>query len=103
MLKINEMRNNTRRSTQTRRIADRRTILDPFGSPEWLANIEANYLYCPKYDRRKFNRRGSERRVFDRRQQQLSEYDSTDKRSHQLILTREERKLIEDLFLSDLS
>jgi len=103
MLHINEMRSNTRRSTTDRRISDRRIISYPFGSPEWLANIEASYLYCPKYDRRKFNRRGIERRSLDRRQQQLSEYDSRDKRYHQLVLTREERKLIEDLYLSDLS
>lgn len=102
MLNINEMRANTRRSDSDRRVADRRMNSHAFGSPEWFDNIKASYAYCPKFDRRKLDRRSNERRMEDRRQQQLSEYSGRNNKRHQLVLTPEERKLIEDLYLNDL-
>jgi hypothetical protein len=103
MLNINELRHKTRRVSATRRNTDRRVASYVFSSPEWQANIEANYAYCPKFERRQLTRRDDERRSLDRRQHAVSNYTPSDKRAPQLVLTREERRLIEDLYLCDLS
>jgi hypothetical protein len=86
----------------TRRTADRRNIPYPFGSPEWVENIKQHYLAWPKSNRRDACRRSNERREPDRRQQQLSEQRRSEQKYSPILLTQEERKLIEDLYLSDL-
>jgi hypothetical protein len=102
VLNSNESRTYNRRATPTRRIADRRASPHPFGSDEWLAQIEANYAYWPKIERRQKDRRTADRRVTDRRQQASTGEKPTVKPMPQPMLTAEERKLIEDLFLYDL-
>ncbi|MGZ8095498.1 MAG: hypothetical protein ACXWUD_04555, partial [Methylosarcina sp.] len=58
----------------------------------------------PKTDRRKQDRRVAERRVPDRRQNQLQtiERSRLERKYARILLTPEERKLIEDMYLRDL-
>ncbi len=93
-----DFRRYPRRSIMSRRVADRRKILYSFGTPEWVANIETYYLVWPKSDRRDLNRRTDERREPDRRQQQLSELHRSEQKYSSILLSQEERKLIEDLY-----
>jgi hypothetical protein len=85
----------------TRRIADRRETPYPFGSPEWIENIKKHYLVWPKYNRRDESNHTNERRALDRRRQQLSEQRHPEKKSSMPLITPEERKLIEELYLND--
>jgi hypothetical protein len=101
-MNLYDLRRNPRRSSMTRRMADRRKIPYPFGSAEWEENIKKHYLAWPKSNRRDVNRRSTERRELERRQQQLSEQRRSEKKFSVILLTQEERKLIEDLYLSDL-
>jgi hypothetical protein len=101
VLNANESRNFNRRTTQTRRVADRRLSPYAFGSEAWLANIEANYAYCPKIERRQMDRRNLDRRLADRRHGALPTERAAAKKMPQLSLTVEERKLIEDLYFYD--
>lgn len=97
-----DYRHNSRRTSISRRKADRRIAPYPFGSPEWIENVKKNYVAWPKTNRRDANRRCHERRESDRRQQLLSEQLRSEKKYSPILLTEEERKLIEDLYLSDL-
>lgn len=100
-MNIIEMRKNLRRSLVTQRIADRRKVPYEFGSPEWLEYIIKNHLDRPKFNRRKADRRSDKRRLPDRRQQ-LAESVRSEKKYARIFLTPAERKLLEDLYLSDL-
>lgn len=103
-MNIINLRKNLRRLSKTRRIADRRVIPYEFGTPEWEENIKKNYLVWPKTDRRKQDRRVAERRVPDRRQNHLQtiERSRLERKYARILLTPEERKLIEDIYLRDL-
>lgn len=101
-MNLYDLRRNPRRVSMTRRLTDRRKITYSFGSREWVKNIKKHYLAWPKSNRRDMSRRGDERRTMDRRQQQLSEQCLSEKKISMILLTQEERKLIEDLYLSDL-
>lgn len=101
-MNLYDFRRNPRRTSMTRRMDDRRKIPYPFGSPEWVENIKNHYLAWPKNNRRNANRRSDERRAEERRQHQLSEQSRSEKKYSPILLTQEERKLIEDLYLSDL-
>lgn len=101
-MNLYDFRRNPRRSSMTRRVADRRKIPYPFGSPEWVENIKNHYLAWPKADRRNVDRRTSERRAVERRLQQLSEQRRSEKKHSLILLTQEERKLLEDLYMNDL-
>lgn len=101
-MNLYDLRRQPRRATATRRLADRRQISYPFGSAEWIENIKKYYLAWPKANRRDHSRRADERRVQERRLHQLSEQCRSEKKFSRILLTAEERKLIEDLYLSDL-
>jgi len=101
-MNVYDLRRAPRRIAMTRRIADRREIPYPFGSEEWVKNIKEHYLAWPKTNRRTTNRRNAERREQERRQHQLSEQRRSEKKFSVVLLTTEERKLIEDLYLGDL-
>ncbi|HEY8098550.1 MAG TPA: hypothetical protein VIE65_20995, partial [Methylobacter sp.] len=90
-----DFRRNPRRSVMTRRITDRREISYPFGSPEWVENIKKHYLAWPKFNRRNVSRRSDDRRALERRDQLLSEQRRSEKKYSPILLTQEERKLIE--------
>jgi hypothetical protein len=100
-MNIINLRKDPRRSVETRRVADRRNVPYEFGSPQWIENIKHNYLAWPIRDRRAQSRRSDERRNPDRRQQQMSEQRRSEKKFSKIILTREELKLIEDLYLNE--
>jgi hypothetical protein len=102
IMNIINLRKNLRRSTVTRRISDRRIVNFEFGSPEWVENIKKNYLAWPKTNRRTMERRADDRRSPDRRDHQASERSRSEKKYSRILLTSEERKLIEDLYLSDI-
>jgi len=101
-MNIINLRKNLRRSTVTRRIADRRVVPYEFGTPEWIDHIKQNYLAWPKTNRRAMERRSDDRRSPDRRDQHGSERNRTELKYSRILLTTEERKLIEDLYLSDI-
>ncbi len=101
-MNLYDFRRNPRRTLMIRRMADRRKITCPFGSPEWLNNIKNYYLALPKADRRDVNRRANERRAVERRSQQLSEQRRAEKKYAMILLTKEERKFLEDIYMSDL-
>jgi hypothetical protein len=101
-MNLYDFRRNPRRVLTCRRRDDRRKINYPFGSPEWQKNIENYYLAWPKTNRRDANRRNDERRAPDRRQQQLSEQRRSEKKYSPILVTQEERKLIEDLYNNEL-
>lgn len=101
-MNLYNLRRTLRRLTATRRVTDRRKILHAFGSQEWIENIKKHYLAWPKSNRRATNRRNKERRALERRTQQLTEQRRSEKKFSMILLTEEERKLIEDLYLSDL-
>lgn len=101
-MNIINLRKNLRRSTVTRRISDRRIVPYEFGSPEWVENIKKNYLAWPKTNRRAVERREDDRRSPDRRDHQASERSRSEQKYSRILLTSEERKLIEDLYLSDI-
>ncbi len=101
-MNLYDLRRNLRRSSMTRRITDRRKLPYPFGSREWVENIKNHYLAWPKSNRRDITRRSNERRALERREQQLSEQRRSEQKFSMILLTQEERKLIEDLYLSDL-
>jgi hypothetical protein len=87
----------------TRRADDRRKIPYPFGSREWVENIKNHYLAWPKSNRRDQSRRSDERRALERREQQLSEQRRSEIKYSAILLTQEERKLIEDLYQHDMN
>ncbi|PPK76289.1 hypothetical protein B0F87_104382 [Methylobacter tundripaludum] len=99
-MNLYDFRHNPRRASMTRRKTDRRKIPYPFGSPEWVENIKNHYLAWPKSNRRDMSRRSDERRASERRQQLLSEQRRSEKKYSPILLTQEERKLIEDLYLN---
>ncbi|MGZ5050147.1 MAG: hypothetical protein ACXWF8_09060 [Methylobacter sp.] len=96
-----DLRRKLRRIILNRRIEDRRKIPYPFGSQEWIENIKQNYLAWPKTNRRIADRRAGDRRAHDRRQYDISEQQRSEQRFSSILLTDEEKRLIEDLFLND--
>jgi len=59
-------------------------------------------LAWPKTNRRTTDRRADDRRSPDRRTHQVSERKRSEQKYSRILLTSEERKLIEDLYLSDI-
>mgnify|MGYP001636545549 CR=1 FL=1 len=100
-MNIINLRKGLRRSAETRRVSDILKVPYPFGSPKWVENIQKHYLAWPKEDRRSDSRRSNDRRSPDRRQQRMSEQRMTARKYSKILLSREELKLIEDLYLSD--
>ncbi|MDT4287938.1 hypothetical protein RO575_00025 [Methylomonas sp. MO1] len=100
-MSAHELRAQARRSVQTRRLRDRRQTDYPFGSPEWLENIKNAYVAWPKADRRDHMRRAEDRRMADRRHTQASEQQRAAQKYSRVVLTSEERRLIQSLYLPD--
>jgi len=101
-MNIIDLRTSPRRSSMTQRIADRRKVPYEFGSPEWLEYLKNHQVDCPKSNRRNADRRNDKRRLSDRRQQDVAEPIHSKKKYARIFLTPAERKLIEDLYLTDL-
>ncbi len=100
-MNLYDFRRTPRRLAMTRRASDRREVIYPFGSPEWVENIKQYYLAWPKSNRRDTSRRSEERRAIERRERLLSEQRRSEIKYSAILLTHEERKLIEDLYLGD--
>ena len=98
---IYDLRRGPRRTSMPRRTANRRTAPYPFGSPEWIENVKKNYVAWPKSDRRDVSRRSNERRAPDRRYQHFAEQHYSEQKYSKILLTQEERQLIEDIYMSD--
>jgi len=96
-----ELRTESRRSAQTRRVADRRQVPYEFGSAEWLENVKNAYVAWPISDRRDQNRRAEDRRLSDRRMAQASEQARSAQKYSRLLLTQDERRLIESLYSTE--
>lgn len=87
-------------SVKCRRIADRRNFHYEFGSGAWIENIKNYYLAWPKHDRREVNRRENERRALQRTSESAFKNRHSEENNLSFLLTREERMMIQDLYLS---
>ena len=101
-MNITNLRESPRRTSTTQRIAERRKVVNAFGSPEWVKYTKYNNVDCPKFNRRKAERRNEKRRLPDRREQYAEEPIDSKNHYARIFLTPAERKLIEDLYLTDL-
>lgn len=94
-MNIIDLRKNLRDSDLNQRVTDRRKNPHPFGSAEWLEYIGKHGLDRPSHDRRKLLRRAS-----DRRRNQL-ETEQQEKPYMRILLTPAEKKLLADMYLTD--
>jgi hypothetical protein len=94
-MNIIDLRKNLRDSNINQRTADRRQNPYPFGSPEWHEYIIKNGLERPSHDRRTILRRASDLRS-------VSETTRRERPYKRILLTPAEKKLLEDMYLSDL-
>lgn len=83
-------------STEQRLSADRRKVSYLFGSAEWLEYIKTQPLECPNEDRRKTIRRQVDRNVNIAPQQA-----DTHTNYQRIHLTAGERRLLQDIYLTD--
>ena len=94
-MNIIDLRKNLRDSNINQRTTDRRQNPYPFGSPEWHEYIIKNGLERPSQDRRTVLRRASDRLA-------ASEKNRHERPYKRILLTPAEKKLLEDMYLSDL-
>ena len=100
-IKTRSRRSESRR-TSDRRSKNRRIISYEFGSPEWIDNIQNNYLVWPKEERRKEDRRKSERRANERRSLILKNFNDDERlfiKSFSEIITKLKEKDLEIVLL----
>jgi len=76
-------------------ITDLRKVAYKFGSPEWLEYLKSNHIIYPLADRRKASQS-------EDAQQEIAEAASHEKKYVRIFLSPEEKKLIQDVYLSDL-
>ena len=98
-----DRRNTDRRSDKEPCKEDRRKVPHPFGSPEWLKFITENNLDCPRFDRRNADKSSDKRRLPDRRDQYIAKPIRSRKKYVRIFLTGAEKKIIEDLYRTDLA
>ena len=98
-MNIIDLRKKLQQSSTTERCAtDRRKVSYQFGSPEWQEYMKDNNFECPAEDRRKVIRRSED-------QEQSTEQPETSESKvsyKQISLTPNERRLLQDIYLSDL-
>ena len=95
-MNIIDLRDSLQESSRAKRIAERRGNPYAFGTPEWFEYLMQNGLECPTHDRRD----PEDRRSRDRRQTETEK--PPEKPYTRILLTSAEKKLIEDLYLTDL-
>jgi len=95
-MNIIDLRKNLRESVTGRLISDRRQNTYAFGTQEWLDYIKQHGLKLPTHDSRKINRRASDNNS------QPIEAISAKKPYVRILLTPAEKKLLDDMYLSDL-
>ncbi len=93
-------RKKNRRRTE-RRAKERRVIVHPFGSQEWISAIQKDYLLWPKKDRRGKDRRNNSRRQGKRRVKNTAIPESTNSNQMYSLLTTEEKKMLNELSQSN--
>jgi len=87
-----------------RRRGERRKKKLPFGSRDWVEAIQQEYHLWPKKDRRRDERRNGDRRKddrrkVDRRKARLGKRERHSFRKNIYELDREERQLLDELFM----
>lgn len=92
-MKPKDPRKKSRREDE-RRIVERRVITHPFGSSEWVKEIQQDYLLWPKVDRRTNDRRCEVRRKDVRR---TSSVESWNTQKMYDLLTAEEKEMLNEL------
>jgi hypothetical protein len=97
IMNIIDLRKKLLQSSTERRVSGRRKISYLFGSPEWLEYMKNNKLEYPTEERRQLIRRHED-------QEQPTESETIDSETprERIFLTAGERKLLQDIYLSDL-
>lgn len=95
-MNIIDLRNKLQQSSMDSRAADRRKVGYSFGSPEWLEYTKNNNLRSLAADRRNRIRRSED-------SAQSTEANTTTSDTHytRIFLTAGERRLLQDIYLSD--
>ncbi len=83
-----------------RRGIERRTVLFPFGSVEWVEKIQKDYLLWPKQDRRIDDRRNQFLERCRRRQKEMTQFLSGSN-NYSNLLTEEEREMLNEISRSE--
>ena len=97
-MNIIDLRNKLQQSSTERRISsDNRKVFYQFGSPEWLERMKNKELKYLEEERRKIIRRGEDQESITE-----SETIDTEKTVKRIFLTPGEKKLLQDIYLSDL-
>ncbi|MFI3219998.1 MAG: hypothetical protein QX189_12920 [Methylococcales bacterium] len=97
-MNIIDLRNKLQQSSTERRISsDNRKVSYQFGSPEWLERMKNKELKYLEEERRKIIRRSED-------QESIAESETidTEKTVKRIFLTPGEKKLLQDIYLSDL-
>lgn len=89
------------RQRSDRRKHERRNLELTFNSPEWIDYMQSHFLLWPKLDRRKGERRSSDRRSETKTQR--AAFARTDKINQNDILSEDERLMIQGLFTDETS
>lgn len=102
-MNIVNLRKNVRRAADTRPNSDRRSDSNPLSAAEMQEKMQKGETPYPRFNRRKAERRSKDRRkpvsAAERDGDQLIPRGTKYAR---FLLTRGERNLIQDMFLSDL-
>ncbi|MCX7066457.1 MAG: hypothetical protein NTW85_01985 [Methylococcales bacterium] len=97
-MNIIDLRNKLQQSSTERRISsDNRKVSYQFGSPEWLERMKNKELKYLEEERRKIIRRSEDQESITE-----SETIDTEKTYKRIFLTPGEKKLLQDIYLSDL-
>ncbi|MEI6707558.1 MAG: hypothetical protein WCK96_10545 [Methylococcales bacterium] len=97
-MNIIDLRNKLQQSSTERRISsDNRKVFYQFGSPEWLERMKNKELKYLEEERRKIIRRSEDQESITE-----SETIDTEKTVKRIFLTPGEKKLLQDIYLSDL-
>lgn len=95
-----EARKKVRRLSERRR-NERRKNSFTFGSDEWIALIQQEYLLWPKQDRRHQDRRCQARRQALRRNNRPRPEPATQTKTLYGLLTKEEKEMLNELIKYD--
>jgi hypothetical protein len=98
-MNIIDLRNKLQQSSAERRVSpDRRKVSYQFGSAEWLEYMKKNQIKCLEEERRKEIRRSIDKGDYV----EQSDSSNTEITYRRIFLTRGEKKLLQDIYLSDL-
>ncbi|MGR8941544.1 MAG: hypothetical protein ACU83V_11015 [Gammaproteobacteria bacterium] len=102
-MNIINLRKNVRRAADTRPNSDRRSGSNPLSAAEMQEKMQKGETSYPKFNRRKAERRTKDRRSpVSASQHESDQHIPRGTKYARFLLTRGERNLIQDMFLSDL-